>query len=79
VLEEILAKIKFRDEASSVLVSVRSIDEIDMQTLKRVVDDYCAIVQIIREHANYEQERMLDHKWRGALPSVLKQILTRTK
>ena len=79
VLEEALAKVKWRDDATNVLVRVRNIDENDMQTLVRVVEDYSDVLKLLRAHANDEENRMLDERYKGLLPSVLKRILERQK
>jgi hypothetical protein len=77
VLEEAVAKLKWRDEAQNVLTRVRSVDESDMQTLVRVVEDYQGVIKLLRAHANDEENRMLDERYKGLLPSVLKRILER--
>jgi hypothetical protein len=79
ILETAVSALKWRDMACNKLVKVRRIDENDEETLARVVDDYHAIKEILREYAAYEEQRRLGDLFPGALPTMLKTIFQRMR
>ena len=77
LLEHIIAMAKWRREAGHKLTWVRRIDETDMGTLERLVEDHKKLYELAYQHADTRQRMSLDDKFRGALPRILGEIIAK--
>jgi hypothetical protein len=78
VLEVVAKRARWAQMASRVLAGVRRINESDEETLRRIVDDYRAMVAQIHAAANLEERGRLGDKYKGVAPRVLVAILARS-